>query len=184
MTLSQKDIDLFYKLHTELLQYINVRLKLLPKIKTAKKLKNAGMENVALVRNELWKRLDFIDEFISENPAKLSPEEILIVASWKKAIQGKFFMAKHLKKYSIFLTADHQSMKAYGVKSLMRPLDEMFFGTPIYLEAVLIPFKNDIIYDAILYPYNMTFGAGFRRNLNEDYQKSKKRFGIIEKLNS
>ena len=68
MQIPQNDIDLFFKLHPMLLQYVNWRLKLLPKITTAEELRLSGVENVALVREKMWKNLNFINEFIADNP--------------------------------------------------------------------------------------------------------------------
>lgn len=55
-------------------------------------------------------------------------------------------------------------------------------GLPIRLEAVLMPFKNQIVYDGFLIPYNVIFGRGFTEDLNEEYQEAKHRYGIITSL--
>lgn len=181
MGISQGDIDLFYKLHPALLQYVNRRLNIFPKVKTAENLRLSGPENVNAVRIELWKRLDFIDEFISDNAKKYSKEEQLIVASWKRAVHGKFYIFKHLKKYSVFLT-ESEPTKLYGVCSIITELSEMFPYPPVYTEAVLIPFRQSIIYDGILYPHTVTFGRNFCFSLNEAYREAKEKSGVIETL--
>ena len=183
MNISSSDIDLFYKLHSALLQYVNQRLSIFPNIKTAKELKNSGLENVSRVWMELWKKPRFIADFVSENPANLSKDELAIVADWKYFLKGKFYIFRHLKKYSIFLTDTH-SAKAYGVCSLMTPLDEMFWSEnlPIYTEAILLPFRGRIIYDGILHPYSIIFGPGIRFSLKEAYRDTKSKFGVITTL--
>ena len=181
MNLPQKDIELFYKLHPALLQYVNQRLYIFPKIKTAEQLRISGVEKVNRVRTELLKQISFIDEFVSENPFGLSDDELSLIADWKNALQGKFYIFRHLKKYTIFLT-EKEPTKIYGVCSLNTPLDEMFWNLPVYTEAVLLPFRGRIIYDGILYPHSITFGPGFRFSLNESYREAKKQFGVIETL--
>lgn len=181
MRLSQNDIDLFFKLHPALLQYVNQRLRIFPKIRTAEELRMSGVEKVNRVRTKLWKQMELIDNFVSENPFDLSDDELGLIADWKNALRGKFYIFKHLKKYTIFLT-ETEPTKIYGVCSLNTSLDEMFWNLPIYAEAVLLPFRGRIIYDGILYPYSVTFGPGFRFDLNESYREAKKQFGIIETL--
>ena len=179
--LFKEDTELFFKLHPALLQYVNCCLKIFPKIKTAEALRNSGPKNVARVRAKLLERFDFIDEFISENPDGFSKEECNIIMSWKHAVRGRFYILKHLKKYSIFLTENEPTI-AYGVHSLYTPLDEMFWNIPVYVEALLLPFRDCIIYDGILYPFSVTFGRGFHFGLDEAYSESKKKFGIVEKI--
>ena len=50
------------------------------------------------------------------------------------------------------------------------------------LQAVLLPFKGQIVYDGFLLPYRIFFGAGIRRSLNDEYQAAKARYGIITSL--
>ncbi|OGH73810.1 MAG: hypothetical protein A3C90_02405 [Candidatus Magasanikbacteria bacterium RIFCSPHIGHO2_02_FULL_51_14] len=125
MNLHKKDVELFFKLHPALLQYVNQRLRIFPKIKTAEALRTSGVEKVTKVREALWKNLNFLDEFVSKNPAGFSQEECGEIISWKNAIQGKFYIFRHLKKYSIFLT-EKRPTKIYGVYSLNDRLDEIF----------------------------------------------------------
>ncbi|MBU2578543.1 hypothetical protein KKA09_00240 [Patescibacteria group bacterium] len=179
MNLPKEDVELFFKLHPALLQYVNQRLAIFPDIKTAEQLRTSGVENIGRVQTKLWKRKDFINDFVTENPFNFLKEELAIVASWKYALQGKFYIFRHLKKYSVFLT-ETEPIKAYGVCSLNTPLSEMFWNLPVYTKAVLVPFQGHIIYDGILYSYATTFGPGFRFNLNEDYREAKNKFGIIE----
>lgn len=181
MKISPQDVALFFKMHPALLQYVNQRLNIFPNIKSVEKLRMSGVENVNRVRTKLWERTEYITEFISANPNHFGKSELAIIASWKNAIQGKFYMLKHLKKYTVFLT-ESEPANIYGVCSLNTPLNDMFPRLPIYADAVLIPFKDHIIYDGILHPYLITFGPGFRFDLNESYREAKDRFGVITTL--
>jgi hypothetical protein len=48
--------------------------------------------------------------------------------------------------------------------------------------AVLLPLKDKAIYDGLLSGYNLTFGGGIKRMLNEEYKGAKAAFGIIASL--
>ena len=50
---------------------------------------------------------------------------------------------------------------------------------PVWTETVLLPFKNMIVYDGLLSSYNISFGSGIRRELNESYKDAKQRQGIV-----
>lgn len=186
MHLPQQDIHLFYKLHLALLFYANQELNILPdKIKTTEALKNAGLEKLYKVRDKLMDDPQLIDEFVKENPFHFSQKELDIILNWKHFIKGRFFITKFLKNYAVFLKEEENSehSKAYGVKALFSPFEKMLGEyLPIMTNAVLIPFKEHIIYDGFLYPYNVSFGAGMRADINETYQLASSRFGIIESL--
>ena len=53
---------------------------------------------------------------------------------------------------------------------------------PRLIQAVLLPFKDGIIYDGLLSGHNVTFGGGVKRRLNEEYREAKEAFGIITSL--
>ena len=49
-------------------------------------------------------------------------------------------------------------------------------------QTVLLPFKGRIVYDGLMSSYNISFGPGIRRNLNEDFKEAKARHGIVTSL--
>ena len=53
---------------------------------------------------------------------------------------------------------------------------------PVLTQTVLLPFKDRIVYDGLLTSYNVSFGPGIRRNLNEDFKTAKDRHGIVTSL--
>ena len=53
---------------------------------------------------------------------------------------------------------------------------------PVLRQTVLLPFKGRIVYDGLLTSYNVSFGPGVRRDLNEDFKTAKDRHGIVTSL--
>jgi hypothetical protein len=51
---------------------------------------------------------------------------------------------------------------------------------PVYVQAVLLPFEGQIIYDGLLQSYAVVFGPGIRARLNEEYRNARE--GIITTL--
>ena len=77
-----------------------------------------------------------------------------------------------------------QEDKVYGVLGLSQSIDELTYNRnlPIYVNAVLLPFKGKIIYDGLLEFQNISFGGGIKRRLKETYMRAKQGNRIIDSL--
>ena len=182
MKLSQADVKLFYKLHPALLFYGNQEFKIVKDVPSVDVFIKLPAEEKIKVRDALYERLDLIDAFVNSNPFRFSDEELDVILSWKNLVTGTFQLFRYLKKYAIFLD-DSSSMRAYGVLALMDNFEDILGSSlPIMLQAVLLPFKGQIVYDGFLLPYRIHFGGGIRRSLNAEYQAAKSRYGIITSL--
>jgi hypothetical protein len=180
MKLSKEDVALFYELMWSLQFYANQKLGLIPEIKTLEQYRDAPMEKKAKVRQSCYTQPLF-DGFLQENPQAFSDDKLVIVEQWKQFISGKFYIERMLKKYTIFID---QNDNVYGVWGLQTDFDEMFYPNelPRLVEAILLPFKDKIIYDGLLQGYNLLFGSGISSNLKEIYLRAKQRGEIIESL--
>jgi len=182
MKLSKENVELFYKLYHSLWVYANKKLKVVDDINSPEDFWKCSLEEINKLREGLYKNPQFIDSFIVENPFKFVSEELKIVKSWKNFVKGKFLIFRYLKNHTIFLDID-EPPKAYGVVALNSSFEEMMGSDlPIMVEAVLLPFKNWIIYDSILPSYSVSFGGGMCRSFNNTYQEAKFRYGIITSL--
>lgn len=179
MKLPKKDVKLFYKLHHSLLYYANTQYDLID-VDSPQEMKETLPAEVKVIADELYKHPHVINEFIQENPYNFSSDELHIIQEWNNFIKGDFIILRHLKKYTIFL--DEKEQKAYGVYRLYCPFEELVGLLPVMAHAVLLPFKGKIIFDGMLFRYNVTLSSGLRRNLNDTYQKAKFRYGIIESI--
>lgn len=182
MQVSMEDVELFFKLKTALLFFVNQRLRLLPDIATIDEFEDLSPEDVVRVRDALFENKALIDAFVDENPAQLAQDECDIVRLWRHAIIGKFFVFRKLKHYTVFLDAA-QPPRAYGVLALFDSFDDLLGPTlPVMVQTVLLPFKGKIVYDGSVIRYSVTFGPGARRGFAESYNEAKLRFGIITSL--
>ena len=181
MKLSPEDVHLFYKLYPALLQFVNERYNIVDAVSSAQQLISLPPEDRYQLRERLFENDELIDEFVKKNPQKFPAEEIAIVASWKYYLKGTFYLLRQLKKYAIFLSSDKEA-KAYGVVSLMDAFDVMLPFMPIVVDTVLLPFKNQIIYDGLISSRNMYFGGNIKRSFNNSYNEAKAKYGIITTL--
>jgi len=182
MQVSFDEGKLFYKVYAALLSFVNRKLKVMPEQFSDSREYTALPPEIRInVRDALYKHRELIDQFITENPANLSADELAIIGSWKHAIVGQFYIFRYLSKYTIFLNGSPP--KAYGVLALADPIEDLIGPyLPSLKHAVLLPLNGKIIYDGLLWGQNITFGGGIKRMLNGEYKQAKETFGIITSL--
>jgi len=181
--LEKNDIDLFYKLFAKLLCFVNKQAKVIqPETLSSDRFLTLPFEERIKIRDALYNRREYIDEFINnQSTQEFNSDELAILKSWKHFEKGKFFIYKHLKMHSIFLD-DSGKGRAFAVSGIFDPLKEKFPHTPVLVEAVLIPFKDRIIYDGLIRGYSIHFGSGIRAGIKSSYEKAKHSFGLITRL--
>jgi len=165
MILSEEDGKLFFKLWYPLLDYANKKYNIEPKLLGIANIKNPEYKGIKNISNKIFENTSIIDEYLAINK-EIPEDEKNIVINWKKGFCGKFFIERHLKKGSVFIS---EGNNVYLVKGLTTPWEEMFFyyKLPIFIEATLMPFKNVIITDGIVIPYNIIFGGNYKRELKD-----------------
>ena len=185
MLLTPDEAHLFFKLHWNLMFFVNQRLGVIThELAGPECFADLAPEAAVKIRDALLDEMDLIETFVDQNPAKLSDDELDIVFSWRHLVAGNFYIFRELKKYTVFLSSEDQPI-AYGVTALTQPFETLVGPyLPVMTETVLLPFKDKIIYDGLLagLPVSLSFGSGFRRMLNESYQKAKDQHGIVTSL--
>jgi hypothetical protein len=183
MLLPPHELKLFFKLQSALMFFVNQRLKVIPgKIDSPEEFAALPPEVRLKVRDSLYANIDLIESFAAENPVRLSEDELDIVRSWRHFVLGKFYIFRELKKYTVFLSTTSPAI-AYGVLALSQPFEDLIGPyLPVLTQTVLLPFKNMIVYDGLMSSYNISFGPGVRRNLNEEFKDAKARHGIVTSL--
>lgn len=181
MTLSQEDGQLFYKLWMPLLDFVNGKYQINKKLKSIATAKNLNPGEVKEIANKLWENVRVIDEYLNEN-TKLQEDHRAIISSWKRCIQGRFVMERHLKNGTIFISMEDE--KVYQVSGIISSWEEMFFGAPMPLmvEASFLPFRDVIISDGLVIPYNIFIGGGMKKMFKDVYMAAKKNGEICRSL--
>ena len=181
MTLTQEDGQLYYKLWLPLLDFVNRKYHVNRKLKSIAVAKELDPAEVKKVANKLWSDVAIIDDYLKEN-ADLPEEHKEIVRSWKRRIQGKFMMERHLKKGTIFVSLENEEV--YQVIGIISSWEEMFYGAPMPLmvEATFMPFRDVIISDGLVMPYNILVGSGMKRMFKDVYMSAKKSDQIHQSL--
>lgn len=182
MHLSESEVERFYSIWFPLLHFVNQHRNVVPAFPKEWRDAHVSPEVAVPVRDALWEDDALREAFIAENPARLSQDDLALVESWKHRIEDEFFIFRHLKKHTVFISGSAPA-NAYGVQGITGSLEEITGPyLPIYVKAVLIPFEDRIIYDSLLSSYSILFGGGYRRSLREIYRDIQERGGIITKL--
>ncbi len=182
MKLSPEECKLFFELMYSLHRYANQKLKTIPEIKDVKSYEDASVEQKIQIRDALFQNAHpVIDSFVDDNPDDFSSFELDLVKKWKYFQQETFYLERHLKKYSIFISNDDQ---VYGVCGLSDDLEDMIPKPhlPFMLRTVLLPFEGKIVYDGLVTSYRLFFGSGVKNRLKESYLAAKQNNRIIETL--
>jgi hypothetical protein len=182
MRLPPPDTERFYRIWFALLASVNEQLHLVRRFPAKPALGSVEPEVAIKIRDALWANDAVRERFIAANPAHLSPADLALVASWQHRVAGPFVVLRSLAKYTIFLS-ETTPAHAYGVLGLVSPIEETLpLPMPLYVEAVLLPFEGQIIYDGLLTSYPVMLGAGIRRELQELYRNLQEREGVITNL--
>jgi hypothetical protein len=182
MQLPPEQTARFYRIWLALLRFVNEAQQLVPAFAATEEDEPLPLTNEMRLRNALWADDGLRERFITVNAAGLDAFDLAVVASWQHRRAGSFYIVRSLKKYTVFLS-EEEPQRAYGVLGLSHPIEEMVrLPLPVYAQAVLLPFEDQIIYDGLLQSYAVVFGPGIRARLNTQYRNAREREGIITTL--
>ena len=182
MTLSTEDAKLYYRLWLPVLDYVNKKYGINENLKQIAGAEGLDPKDVKEVANKLWEDVAVLDEYLVGHADELSEEHRTIVESWKRKISGRFVLERHLKKGSVFVSMEDE--KVYLVSGINSSWEEMFWfrPVPIMMQATLIPFKNVIISDGLVMPYNIMIGRNMAREFKDIYMTAKKSGELVKTL--
>lgn len=181
MTLSEEDGKLYYELWLPLLDFINQKYGVNKKVKKMAGAKSLDPTDVKAVSDKLCENTSVIDEYLLV--CKDMPDEHRrIIKSWKRCIKGRFIIERHLKSGSILISVRDE--KVYRVGGIISSIEEMFYYAPMPLmvEATLMPFRDIIITDGLITPYNIIMGGNIKRQLKEIYMNAKRNERLLKSL--
>lgn len=123
------------------------------------------------VRVEWYSHPEVLDEYIETNPDRHSEEDLDLLRSWKGRRRQRYMVVKCLKSGAILADKEH-----YQVLGWNDSIEDLLYGAslPTMVETTLLPCGDKITYDGILSRFNIFFGSGSRKNLNEEYSYARR----------
>ena len=166
--LNHKDAKLFYKLYFALLEFTNKKYQIIPgyKIYNMKGINPAEINDII---EKFWQVKDeIILAFTLANPYNFTAEEIELVNNFKQGFRGNFVLAKFEKNYTAIMNDE----KVFMIKGINDNIDNVvsYDSLPTMITTAILPFKNYIIYDGIISSYQISFGPGFNKIVEEEYK--------------
>ncbi|MEO7734405.1 MAG: hypothetical protein ABIY55_25845 [Kofleriaceae bacterium] len=127
----------------------------------------------------VWAEDALREQFLAEGAAALAQAERDLIASWGQRVNGTFTILRHLKKHTIFMAE-----RVYGVLGIYSPLAEMCPHVPMFVDAVLLPFRDVIITDGLIQSpgVRLSFGGSARRMFEADYKDKQAKSGLVTTL--
>jgi hypothetical protein len=179
MLLKKEDAELFYDLYFKVLQsFFHSLAANTPKKRNFDEL---ALDELVELRDKLFSDVRYLNKYCSENPDNISADNIEIVRRWKFFIKKTFIIYKDLKNYTLFV--DTQESKSYGVCGLMTEIrDIMGNKFPVMADALLLSYKDSIVIDGMLTPYEMKISGALGKILLNSYRDSKAEQGVITQL--
>lgn len=174
MRLEYSDVELFYQLWFPLLDFVNRKYHVCSKTEIIDLEEGVDPCEAKAAADYLWSHTAVLEEYLAA--AKLPGEYEQIVAGWKCCKPGRYILERHLKKGSVFISAEDGAV--YMVKGLCSTWEEMLGEAPVLLDAVLIPFRDSIISDGLVVPYQIYFGKGARAAFKDAYMNAKRNHAI------
>ena len=185
-TLSPTEAEAFLRIWSTVDSYVCRRTGVLPGIEGPEQVRRRPPEDLAKVREALWSSPHLLDDFVRDNPFSLSPSELEDVRRFRHSVRGKFFVERHLKDYSVFVTTSGEQ-KVFAVRGITDPPEEVLgrlqpLGLAVMVEAVLLPFRGRIVWDGLVGVLPVSFGPGIRRRFRDAYLGAKERAKIVVSL--
>jgi hypothetical protein len=181
MLIPSEESSLFFRLYPSVIGFAAKQAGGIAGITDANTFKSASIDSRIQARGHLLDHIELISEYIEKNPDEFREKELGHITTWSHFIKGKFIMERNLKNHTVFLL-DSSPPKAYGVLGLGDEIvDMMPRPLPMFVEAVLLPWKGVIVCDGLLSSYNLSFGGGIKNGFRESYREAKAS-GIITSL--
>jgi|GEM_PF-1701498 len=135
----------------------------------------------AYARDIVFDEPETIDAFLAANPHSLEDDELELVAAWRTFVYEPLLIERNLKRFTVFLDRCEEPT-AYGVLSLTQELVDLLPSTPpVAVEALLLPWKGQIVCDGLIRADTHRLDAAARKSAKEAYRQAKAR-GILTEL--
>lgn len=176
----------FLELYGHLLLYVNDRFDITEELKTYEQLEQQDTGELLPIRETLYEEdtEQLIRDFVEENPANLSEDDLAIVKTWTDYEFGDFLVVRHFDDHAVFLDWE-ESPRAFAVKAVRAPFSEFWSedALPLMVSIVaLLPFEDVIVTDGWFGIQQVVIGGNMSTDIDDAYEEAKHRFGVIESL--
>ena len=123
MRLEQSDAALFYQLWFPLLDYVNRKYHVRPETETLDQEQGVDARDAKAIADYLWSHTEVLEEYLTV--AELPNEYARIVAGWKQCKPGRYILERHLKKGSVFISAEDGAIYMVSNQPTAQPFGDL-----------------------------------------------------------
>ena len=139
----------FFDTMDALLYYVNDRFRVVEGF-TLNSDSQIGDMKTALVARTLWENVEVIDDFVRENPQRLPQRCLDDALKWKNALPGMYTVVRYQGGRAIMMN----DVGVFAVGGLTLDIEGEIGPAPAYVDLVLLPFDDMIVYDGFLQAYD------------------------------
>lgn len=149
MILNNEQNDCFFDTMDSLLYYVNERFRVVEGFTLDFA---SALDDVkgSLVAHTLWENIEIIDEFVRDNPHRLSQRCLDVALGWKNALPGLYTLVRYQGGRAVLMG----EAGVFSVAGVTFELEGEIGPAPAYVELVLLPFDDLIVYDGFLQAYD------------------------------
>lgn len=173
MILNDEQNDRFFDTMDSLLYYVNERFRVVEGFSLD--FANA-LDDVkgSLVAHELWDNVGIIDEFVRDNPHRLPQKCLDTALGWKNALPGVYTLVRYQSGRAVLMG----EAGVFSVSGVTYELDEEIGPAPAYVELVLLPFDDVIVYDGFLQAYDTDGTPAELQRIQDEFEDRCAKEGI------
>lgn len=174
MILNNEQNDRFFDTMDSLLYYVNERFRVVEGFSLDFA---TALDDVkgSLVARTLWENVEIIDEFVRDNPHRLSQRHLQTALGWKNALPGLYTLVRYQSGRAVLMG----EAGVFSVCGVTYELDGEIGPAPAYVELVLLPFDDLIVYDGFLQAYDTEGTPAELQRIQDEFENRCAQGGIV-----
>ncbi len=165
MVLNDEQNDRFFDTMDALLYYVNERFHVVENFR----LEGASpLDDVksSLVAHTLWENVEIIDDFVRDYANRLPVKCRELALSWKSALPGFYTLVRYQSGRALLMN----EAGVFSVCGVTYELEGEIGPAPAYVEMVLLPFDDLIVYDGFLQAYDTDRSAAELQRIQDEFE--------------
>ena len=165
MVLNDEQNDRFFDTMDALLYYVNDRFRVVEDFELS------GMSPLddvksSLVARALWDNVEIIDDFVRDFSYRLPKKCLDLAQSWKNALPGFYTLVRYQSGRALLMS----EAGVFSVCGVTYELEQEIGPAPAYVEMVLLPFDDLIVYDGFLQAYDTDRSAAELQRIQDEFE--------------
>ena len=173
MILNDEQNDRFFDTMDALLYFVNERFRVVEGF-TLEYASALDDVKSSLVAQTLWENVEIIDEFVRENPFRLPRRCLETALAWKNALPGLYTLVRYQAGRAVLMG----EAGVFSVCGVTYELDGEIGPAPAYVEMVLLPFDDLIVYDGFLQAYDTEQTPSELQRIQDEFENRCAQGGI------